>query len=101
MASTRHWSTPAAPPGEWQTYDIFWTARASTVPSWSAQLISPWCTTGVLVHHHVEVLGPTGHRGVYRYEVHPPTGPLRLQDHGDLVRYRNIWARPVKGYDES
>ena len=88
------------PPGEWQTYDIFWTAPRFNGP----ELVSPAYLTlihnGVLVHHHVEVLGPTGHRGVYRYEAHPPTGPLRLQDHGDLVRYRNIWARPVKGYDE-
>ena len=88
------------PPGEWQTYDIFWQAPRFN----GAELVSPAYLTlvhnGVLVHHHVEVLGPTGHRGVYRYEAHPPTGPLRLQDHGDLVRYRNIWARPVKGYDE-
>ena len=89
------------PPGEWQTYDIFWTApRFSGV-----DLVSPAYVTlvhnGVLVHHHVEVMGPTGHRNVYRYEAHAPAGPLKLQDHGDLVRYRNIWARALKSYDEA
>ncbi len=89
------------PPGEWQTYDIFWTA-----PRFSGiDLVNPAYVTlvhnGVLVHHHVEVLGPTGHRNVYRYEAHAPTGPLKLQDHGDLVRYRNIWPRAPQGYDDA
>ena len=89
------------PPGEWQTYDIFWTApRFSGV-----DLVSPAYLTlvhnGVLVHNHVEIMGPTGNRNIYRYEAHAPAGPLMLQNHlGDLVRYRNIWARSLKGYDE-
>ncbi len=88
-------------PGEWQTYDIVFVA-----PRFEGdQLVSPAFITvihnGVLVHHCQEALGPTGHKSLPSYdEPHGPTGPLMLQDHGDLVRYRNIWIRPLKGYDE-
>ncbi|MCW4020444.1 MAG: DUF1080 domain-containing protein [Candidatus Bathyarchaeota archaeon] len=86
-------------PGEWQTYDIFFVA-----PRFEGEkLISPAYVTivhnGVLVHHHQEILGSTGHKILPSYKRHPPKGPIRLQDHGDAVRYRNIWIRELKGYD--
>lgn len=88
-------------PGEWQTYDVFFIA-----PRWEGNRpISPAYITvvhnGVLVHLHRALLGPTGHRSQPNYDTpHPPTGPLKLQDHGNPVRYRNIWIRPLKGDDE-
>lgn len=87
-------------PGEWQTYDIIWLA-----PRFDGEkLVRPAYVTvfqnGVCVHHCVELTGPTTHRTVLQYTAHPPVGPLMLQDHGDLVRFRNIWYRPLKGYDE-
>jgi len=87
-------------PGEWQTYDIIWEA-----PRFEGdKLIRPAYVTvlhnGIVVHNHVELLGPTGHRTLPKYRPHPPVGPLRLQDHGNPVRFRNIWYRVLKGYDE-
>ena len=83
-------------PGEWHIYDIvFLNAR------WQGRdLISPAFITvfhnGVLVHHHQASMGPTGHRNLCTYDdPHPVKGPLRLQDHGDAVRYRNIWLREL------
>ncbi len=87
------------PPGEWQVYDIIWIA-----PRFEGdKLVRPGYLTlihnGVVVHYHTPVLGTTGHRRLPTYRPHPPVGPLRLQDHGFPIRYRNIWYRPLKGYD--
>lgn len=87
-------------PGEWQMYDIIWVG-----PKFDGdKLVSPPCVTvihnGIVMHHSQKLNGPTGHRNVPEVVPHPPEGPLNLQDHGDLVRYRNIWYRPLTGYDE-
>lgn len=86
-------------PGEWQTYDIIW----ETPRFEDGRLVRPAYLTlihnGVVVHNHTELMGPTGHRIVPQYRSHPPVGPLMLQDHGDPVRFRNIWYRPLGEYD--
>lgn len=92
---------PCRKPGEWQTYDIFFKAHRFE----GEKLVSPAYITvlfnGVLVHLHQATLGPTGHRNLPSYDrILSPTGPLALQDHGNPVRYRNIWYRPLKDYDE-
>jgi len=86
-------------PGEWNTYDIVWVA-----PKFDGEkLLSPARVTvnqnGVLLHHDKELLGPTEHRVTTCYKPHGD-GPLILQDHGDQVRFRNIWCRPLRDYDE-
>ena len=88
-------------PGEWQTYDAVW-----LTPKFDGdEVVRPAILTlfhnGVLVHHHKELTGPTTHREVLAYEAHPAAGPLMLQDHGNPVRFRNIWYRPLKDYDQS
>lgn len=89
-------------PGEWQTYDIIFEA-----PIWDeGWIVAPAFVTvihnGILLHHRQECMGPTSHRAVNRYaEPDPDVGALRLQDHGNPVRYRNIWMRPLFGYDGS
>lgn len=88
-------------PGEWQSYDILWTA-----PRFGddAKLKTPAYVTilhnGVVVQNHSELFGATGHRNTPGYWSHGPTGPISLQDHGDPVRYRNIWVRPIKAHDQ-
>ncbi len=88
-------------PGDWNTYDILWTAPRFD----GVNLLEPAYLTvihnGAVVHNHVEVMSPTGHRDVYPYKAHAPTGPLELQDHGDLVSFRNIWCRPIGNYDDT
>ncbi|MCM8768398.1 MAG: DUF1080 domain-containing protein [Candidatus Omnitrophica bacterium] len=86
-------------PGEWQTYDIIWIA-----PRFDGEkVISPARITvlmnGIVIHHNRELFGPTTHRQILPYSPHASVGPLKLQDHGDLVRYRNIWYRVLTDYD--
>lgn len=83
------------PPGEWQTYDIFFTApRFNT----DGILVAPGRVTviqnGILVQHNVEIRGTTEYIGLPKNEAHGKA-PLRLQDHGDLVSYRNVWVREL------
>lgn len=80
-------------PGEWQTYDIFYRAPVFTE---RGDVARPAMVTvvhnGVLVHHGAIILGDTSYQGLPAYTPHGPL-PLRLQDHGNPVSYRNIWIR--------
>lgn len=80
-------------PGEWNTYDIIWEA-----PEFDGEkLLTPAFVTvilnNVMVHHRKQLLGRTNHKVSPEYLPHEPREPLMLQDHGDLVRFRNIWIR--------
>ena len=83
-------------PGEWQTYDIVFTAPRFE----GKRLIQPAYFTafwnGVLVQYHTASLGPMKHRSVATYDSQESTGPLVLQYHNSAVRFRNIWIRPLK-----
>jgi len=91
---------PARDPGEWQVYDLIFNPAHFK----ERRLVSPAYVTvfqnGVVIHNHTALMGETGHRIVPVYKDRGVRGPIRLQDHGDLVRYRNIWVRRLKDYDE-
>jgi len=83
------------PPGEFQIYDIVFRR-----PIYKAgQELDPGYVTvfenGVLVQDHARLEGPTGHMGRSKPGPFPETGPLKLQDHGNPVRFRNVWYRPL------
>lgn len=84
------------PPGKWQSYDIIWNGPRFDDGTVTRPATVTVLHNGVLAQHRTELLGPTGHRTVPESEPHPPAAPLRLQDHGDRVRFRNIWYRPLE-----
>jgi len=87
-------------PGEWQSYDVLFTAPRFKDGKLEAPAYMTVLHNGVAVHHHVALLGATGHRILPKYAPHAEKGPIMLQDHGNPVKFRNIWVRPLKGYDE-
>jgi len=85
----------ARPPGEWQSYDIVWRGPRFDGDDLVRPAVVTVLQNGVLVQDRTELIGQTTHRKVGTYEPHPPEAPLRLQDHGDRVRFRNVWYRPL------
>ncbi|MFB6219339.1 MAG: DUF1080 domain-containing protein [Halobacteriaceae archaeon] len=84
------------PPGEWQSYDVVWRGPRFDGDDLARPARLTLLHNGVVVHDAVELIGPTTHRGIEEYEPHPPAAPLRLQDHGDRVRFRNVWYRSLE-----
>ncbi|GAB3634915.1 DUF1080 domain-containing protein [Hymenobacter arcticus] len=91
-------ANPTRPPGEWQVYDIVWTA-----PTFAAggTMATPARVTvllnGVLVQNNVTLKGPTQYIGPPSYQAHG-AAPIKLQAHGDKsepLSFRNIWIREL------
>jgi len=90
----------ARKPGQWQTYDIVFEA-----PKFEGEkLVSPAFITvflnGILLHNRKESMGPMVYRQVAHYAPQPEEDSLMLQNHNQPVRYRNMWIRRLKGYDQ-
>lgn len=84
------------PAGSWQTYDIVWTApRFDEAGNLQSKARMTVFHNGVLIQNNVELTGPTGWIGRAPYKAHPERLPIALQDHGNPVRYRNIWVREL------
>jgi hypothetical protein len=87
---------PIRPPGEWQVYDVIWTAPRFNV---DGTVKTPGRVTaffnGVVVQNNAELKGTTEYIGQPRTVSHGPL-PIRLQAHGDPsepISFRNIWLR--------
>ncbi len=85
-------------PGEWQTYDVAWTAPtfnndgALKTPAYVTVLFN-----GILVQNHFELKGQTLYNGKPFYKKYE-TAPIKLQAHGDKsepISFRNIWVREI------
>lgn len=85
------------PPGEWNVYDIIWTApRFKADGSLESPAYLTALQNGVLIHNHFELAGGTYWDRPPSYEAHAERMPISLQYHGHPVRYRNIWVRDFK-----
>jgi len=82
-------------PGEWQTYDIIFTAPRFKADS---TVFTPARVTviqnGVLIQNNVQLYGTTEYIGLPMYHFHGPDS-IYLQNHGNFVSYRNIWIRKL------
>ena len=84
------------PPGEWQEYDIIWTApRFNEDGSLKKPAFITVFHNGILIQNHAEIRGTTAFIGEHQYNAHPERLPLMLQDHNNPVSYRNIWIRDL------
>ena len=84
------------PPGRWQTYDIvFHRPRFATDGSVLQPARATVFHNGVLVQDNVAFTGRTVHARAATYRPHADHLPIKLQDHGNPMRFRNIWVREL------
>ena len=84
-------------PGKWNVYDIIWTApRFNEEGSLKSPAYITALHNGILILNHFELKGDTPYSRPPHYEKHADRLPIRLQDHGNPTRFRNIWIRETK-----
>ena len=89
----------AAPPGEWQTFDIVFEApRFRGTAVLAPAYFTVWWN-GAVVHNRQAVAGLTALLTVHQYTPHDAELPLSIQGRAP-VQFRNIWIRRIKGYDQ-
>jgi hypothetical protein len=86
-------------PGQWQSYDIiFQRPLFDDQGKVTRRATFTVLHNGVLIQNHTVLSGGTGWRGadsISPYKKHGDKGPIQMQDHGNPVRYRNVWVRPL------
>ena len=81
-------------PGQWQSYDIIFTApRFNEDGSVESPAFVTVLHNGVLIHNHFELQGGTFWDQPAHYKKHAEKLPFTIQNHGNPVRFRNIWVR--------
>ncbi len=90
------------PPGVWQSYDIIFRApRFDEQGSRIEQATITVLHNGVLIQNHSKIVGPTNWIQFDEDRQHgQTTGPIKLQDHGNPVRFRNMWVREIVDLQE-
>jgi hypothetical protein len=88
------------PPGEWQTYDIVFEApKFDDKGEVKSKAYVTVFHNGVCVHNRQEIIGETMHQRIGTYKGAKDKGFIQLYEHGNPVRFRNIWIRPLGEYD--
>jgi hypothetical protein len=83
------------PPGQWQTYDIIFRGPRFKDGKLEQPAYATILHNGVVTQAHTALIGTSNHRSVGTYQPHGEKGSIRIQDHGDPVRYRSIWLREL------
>lgn len=88
---------PTRSQNEWQTYDVIF--HRPIFKGRTDEVIRPGTITvllnGVLVQDNWPIKGITYHKKTAEYKYHPDKMPLKFQDHGNPIKYRNIWVREI------
>lgn len=88
-------------PGKWQSYDIIFKApRFNSDKTLKTPAYVTVIHNGVLIQNHVELTGPTLYIGKPEYKYHESKLPIKLQDHGNPVSFRNIWVRELNFFEK-
>ena len=88
------------PPGQWNVYDVIWQGPRFKDGKLEKPAYATIFVNGVVVQNHTMLIGDTPFKHVGKYNPHGETGPISLQDHGNPMRFRNIWYRPLKPVEQ-
>ena len=88
------------PPGEWNVYDVIWQGPRFKDGKLEKPAYVTILVNGVVTQNHTMLIGDTPFKNVGKYNPHGETGPIRLQDHGNPMRFRNIWVRPLRPVEQ-